>query len=90
MGEECSSCKLCTDQEEIRAESTMINKPIIKNKNEKGLIEERNHKTSQKSTNHTVNSSNSHINKENMNNINKISCNKYKRKEGRKSTLDSI
>ena len=89
MGEECSTCKICSDQDEIRAESTMINKPIIKNKNEKGKMEERIHKTSQKSTNNTMNSYNSNINDENMNN-NKILCDKYKRKEGRKSTLDSI
>ena len=87
MGEECSTCRMCSDQDEIRAETTMINKPIIKNKNEKGIIEDRTHKTSQKSTNHTVNSSKTN---EDNNNTNKIACNKYKRKEGRKSTLDSI
>ena len=86
MGEECSTCRLCSDQEEIRADTTMINKPIIKNKNGKGIIEKRTQKTSQKSTNHTVNSS--QTNEENNNN--KIECDKYKRKEGRKSTLDSI
>ena len=87
MGEECSTCRICSDQDEIRAETTMINKPIIKNKNEKGIIEDRTHKTSQKSTNHTVNSSKTN---EDNDNANKITCNKYKRKEGRKSTLDSI
>ena len=87
MGEECSTCRMCSDQDEIRAETTMINKPIIKNKNEKGIMEDRTHKTSQKSTNHTVNSSKTN---EDYNNTNKIACNKYKRKEGRKSTLDSI
>ena len=86
MGEECSTCRMCSDQDEIRAETTMINKPIIKNKNEKGIMEDRTHKTSQKSTNHTVNSSKTNED----NNTNKIACNKYKRKEGRKSTLDSI
>ena len=35
MGEECSTCRICTDQEEIRAESTIENNPIITNKNEK-------------------------------------------------------
>ena len=87
MGEECSTCRMCSDQDEIRAETTMINKPIIKNKNEKGIMEDRTLKTSQKSTNHTVNSSKTN---EDNNNTNKIACNKYKRKEGRKSTLDSI
>ena len=35
MGEECSTCRICTDQEEIRAESTIGNNPIITNKNGK-------------------------------------------------------
>ena len=56
MGEECSTCRMCSDQEEIRAESTLNNNPIIKNKNEKGISKEKSHKTSQKSTNHTMNS----------------------------------
>ena len=92
MGEECSTCKMCSDQDEIKAETTMINNPIIMNKNEKGIVEERNNKTSQKSTYHTMNSFKSKKNEENMNNNNnnKISCDKYKRKEGRKSTLDSL
>ena len=90
MGEECSTCKMCSDQDEIKAETTMINNPIIMNKNEKGIVEERINKTSQKSTNHTMNSFQSKKNEENMNNNNKISCDKYKRKEGRKSTLDSL
>ena len=92
MGEECSTCRMCSDQEEIKAETTMINNPIIMNKNEKGIVEERNNKTSQKSTYHTMNSFKSKKNEENMNNNNnnKISCDKYKRKEGRKSTLDSL
>ena len=89
MGEECSTCRMCSDQEEIRAESTLNNNPIIKNKNEKGISKEKSHKTSQKSTNHTVISIQSNNEEKNMNN-NKIECNKYKRKEGRKSTLDSI
>ena len=42
---------MCSDQDEIKAETTMINNPIIMNKNEKGIVEERINKTSQKSTN---------------------------------------
>ena len=95
MGEECSTCRICSDKDEIRTDTTIIkNDKIIKNKNEKGIMKEKSHKTSQKSTNQTVTSlqsNNNNINEENMNNIsNKIECNKYKRKEGRKSTLDSI
>ena len=96
MGEECSTCRICSDKDEIRTDTTTIikNDKIIKNKNEKGIMKEKSHKTSQKSTNQTVTSlqsNNNNNNEENMNNIsNKIECNKYKRKEGRKSTLDSI
>ena len=94
MGEECSTCRICSDKDEIRTDTSIINNNIIiKNKNEKGIMKEKSHKTSQKSTNQTVTSlqSNNNNNEENMNNINnKIECNKYKRKEGRKSTLDSI
>ena len=89
MGEECSTCRICSDQEEIRAESTMNNNPIIPNKNKQGISKEKSHKTSQKSTNHTVISIQT-TNEEKIMNNNKIQCNKYKRKEGRKSTLDSI
>ena len=90
MGEECSTCRICTDQEEIRAESTIGNNPIITNKNGKDILNERSHKTSQKSTYHTVKSNKSSNNDKYIDNNNKILCNKYKRKEGRKSTLDSI
>ena len=89
MGEECSTCRICSDQDEIRADTTMNNNPIIKNKNEKGISKEKSHKTSQKSTNHTVISIQSNSDEKNMNK-NKIECRKYKRREGRKSTLDSI
>ena len=89
MGEECSTCRICSDQDEIRADTTMNNNPIIKNKNKKGILKEKSHKTSQKSTNHTVISIQSNSDEKNMNK-NKIECRKYKRREGRKSTLDSI
>ena len=83
MGEECSTCRICTDQEEIRAESTIGNNPIITNKNGKDILNERSHKTSQKSTYHTVKSNKSSNNDKYIDNHNKILCNKYKRKEGR-------
>ena len=60
------------------------------NKNGKDILNERSHKTSQKSTYHTVKSNKSSNNDKYIDNNNKILCNKYKRKEGRKSTLDSI
>ena len=83
MGEECSTCRICTDQEEIRAESTIGNNPIITNKNGKDILNERSQKTSQKSTYHTVKSNKSSNNDKYIDNNNKILCNKYKRKEGK-------
>ena len=61
MREECSTCWICTDQEKIRAESTIGNNPIITNKNEKDILNERSHKIWQKSTYHSVKSNKSFI-----------------------------
>ena len=90
MGEECSTCKRCSDQDEIRAETSITANPIL-TKDANSLVKDKSLKTSQKSTNHTIISSISNnlihptppkkkIQKEK----------KFKRKEGRKSTLDSI
>jgi len=90
MGEECSTCKRCSDQDEIRAEASITANPLI-TKDANSIIKDKSHKTSQKSTNHTIISSQSNnlihptppkkkVQKEK----------KFKRKEGRKSTLDSI
>ena len=89
MGQECSNCRTCTDQEEIRAESSISANPVL-SKTGKELLIEKIHKTTQKSTNHTVTSS--QTNKPTQANSLKNNQNnkKYKRKEGRKSTLDSI
>ena len=54
MGQECSTCKTCTDQEEIRAETSISAKRIVTGINkDKDKI----HKTTQKSTNHTASTS---------------------------------
>ena len=89
MGQECSNCRTCTDQEEIRAESSISANPILA-KAGKELLIEKIHKTTQKSTNHTATTA--QTNKPTQaNSLKNLSPNKkYKRKEGRKSTLDSI
>ena len=88
MGQECSTCKNCTDQEEIRAESSIIHNPMSI-KTGKEVLKEKIHKTTQKSTNQTVTTA--QTNKPSQTNSHKKSQSvKYKRKEGRKSTLDSI
>ena len=92
MGEECSTCKLCSEQEqdEIRAEPTTIinNNPLLSKKQNQEINTHQSHKTSQKSTNQTVTSNISNYNNNDLSNeYKKI---KFKRKEGRKSTLDSI
>ena len=56
MGHECSTCKTCTDQEEIRAEQSISANHIV-TKTANGIIKDKINKTSQKSTNHTVTTS---------------------------------
>ena len=53
MGQECTTCKACTDQEEIKAETSIITKPIV-TKSVDGIVNDKINKTTQKSTNHTV------------------------------------
>ena len=89
MGEECSTCKRCSDQEEIRAETSITTKPIV-TKNANSLIKDKTHKTSQKSTNQTITSSHSNNMIQTPKKPIQQKDNKFKRKEGRKSTLDSI
>ena len=89
MGEECSTCKRCSDQEEIRAETSITANPKIA-KNANSIVKDKSHKTSQKSTNNTIisNKSNNLIHQTPLKKKKKKK--KFKRKEGRKSTLDSI
>ena len=88
MGQECSNCKNCTDQDEICAEPSITAKAILTNTG-KTILKETIHKTTQKSTNQTVTSAQTNIPTE-INQDKKHQNSKYKRKEGRKSTLDSI
>ena len=90
MGQECSNCRTCTDQEEIRAESSISANPILA-KAGKELLIEKIHNTTQKSTNHTATTAQTNKKPTQANSLKNSSPNKkYKRKEGRKSTLDSI
>ena len=89
MGQECTTCKTCTDQEEIKAEQSISANHIV-TKTANG-IKDKIHKTSQKSTNQTATTSQTNNNNTKSPQIQKKYINqKYKRKEGRKSTLDSI
>ena len=55
MGQECTTCKVCTDQEEIKAETSINTKPVIA-KSVDGLVNDKINKTTQKSTNHIATS----------------------------------
>ena len=85
MGQDCSTCKSCTDQEEIRAESSITAKPILQ-KAADGIINDKIHKTSQKATNHTVTTAQTNNPIQTPQTQKKSQNKKYKRK----STLDSI
>ena len=89
MGQECTTCKTCTDQEEIKAEQSISANHIV-TKTANG-VKDKIHKTSQKSTNQTATTSQTNNNNTKSPQIQKKYINqKYKRKDGRKSTLDSI
>ena len=88
MGQECSNCRSCADQEdEIRAQSSISGNQIITKKIKEY---EKIHKTTQKSTNQTVTTAQTNKPITQTNNHRKCQNIRYKRKEGRKSTLDSI
>ena len=82
MGEECSSCKTCCDQQEIRSNETRFTGThIISNNNKNNLINQPKIIVQQKNNNPTQKNNSAQKNKPKK---------KFKRKEGRKSTLDSI
>ena len=89
MGQECSTCRTCADQEEIRAETSISAKRI---ETRTGINKEKDKilKTTQKSTNHTASTAQTNNQTQSPNIHKKTQISKYKRKEGRKSTLDSI
>ena len=91
MGQECTTCKTCTDQEEILAKQSIeaihiVTKTLNDTIKDKINISNKRNKTSQKSTNFTVNTfrTNNYNIKTPIQKKNKIQ--KYKRKEGRKTT----
>ena len=99
MGEECSSCKTCLDQHEIRSNETRFTGTHIITNNNKNAI---------KTNNNNNNNLNNNFNSNNINNVNNLinqqkgniqqksltqknkQKHKFRRKEGRKSTLDSM
>ena len=89
MGQECSTCRTCADQEEIRAQTSISAKRI---ETRTGINKEKDKilKTTQKSTNHTASTAQTNNQTQSPNIHKKTQISKYKRKEGRKSTLDSI
>ena len=91
MGEECSACKACVDQHEIRSNEThYTGTHIISNNNKNN-----NAKNNKNNNNNKIIQPKIIVTQNNIiNNSNKSAKNKSKsnirRKEGRKSTLDSI
>ena len=89
MGQDCSSCKMCTDQEEIVAENSISANHIL-TKIGKETVKDKNLKTCQKSTNQTAATSLTNNQIQSTNTPKTSKNQKFKRKEGRKSTLDTI
>ena len=91
MGGECSTCKYCTDQYEIKKSETLFTGThIITNNNKTNIKEYQNNKNNIRNG---INQPKIAAQKKipNYNHKNKsIQNKKYKRKEGRKSTLDSM
>ena len=99
MGEECSSCKTCLDQHEIRSNETRFTGTHIITNNNKNVIKTNNNNNNNLNNNSNSNNNNNIINimnqqKVNIQQKNQIQKNKqkhkFRRKEGRKSTLDSM
>ena len=85
MGEECSACRACVDQHEIRSNEThLTGTHIINNNNKNSIIISKDNNKNKIIQPRIIVKQNNQSNK-----INK-SKPKIKRKEGRKSTLDSI
>ena len=94
MGEECSTCKNCADQHEIRSTETRFTGTHVITTNNNNIA-----KIDRKEINNNNNKNNINQNKitTQQKNLNNNSLQKrnspkknYKRKEGRKSTLDSF
>ena len=99
MGEECSSCKTCLDQHEIRSNETRFTGTHIITNNNKNAIKSNNNNNNNLNNNYNsnnINNTNNIMNQQkgNIQQKNQIQKNKqkhkFRRKEGRKSTLDSM
>ena len=99
MGEECSSCKTCLDQHEIRSNETRFTGTHIITNNNKNAIKVNNNNNNNLNNNYNsnnINNTNNIMNQQkgNIQQKNQIQKNKqkhkFRRKEGRKSTLDSM
>ena len=99
MGEECSSCKTCLDQHEIRSNETRFTGAHIITNNNKNAIKVNNNNNNNLNNNYNsnnINNTNNIMNQQkgNIQQKNQIQKNKpkhkFRRKEGRKSTLDSM
>ena len=99
MGEECSSCKTCLDQHEIRSNETRFTGTHIITNNNKNVIKSNNNNNNNLNNNYNsnnINNTNNIMNQQkgNIQQKNQIQKNKpkhkFRRKEGRKSTLDSM
>ena len=87
MGEECSSCRTCFDQHEIRSNETRFTGTHIITNNNKNNIKTVNNNAN--NLNKLISQPKETTQKNTLNQKNKPK-NKFKRKEGRKSTLDSM
>ena len=87
MGEECSSCKTCLDQHEIRSNETRFTGTHIITNNNKNNIKIVDNNSN--NLNNLINQPKK-ISQQNELPQKNMPKHKFKRKEGRKSTLDSI
>ena len=85
MGEECSSCKTCCDQQEIRNNETRFTGTHNISNNNQNISKLNNNGNN----NNLIKQPNINVQQNNINQKNNQK-HKFRRKEGRKSTLDSI
>ena len=94
MGEECSSCRTCFDQNEIRSNETRFTGThIITNNNKNNIkvnVNNTNNTNNTNNLNNVVNQPKINSQKNPLIQKNNKPKHKFRRKEGRKSTLDSM
>ena len=88
MGEECSACRSCVDQHEIRSNEThLTGTHIISNNNKNNITKINKNNNKDRIIQPKIIVKQNHNNSQSQNKKSKYNI---KRKEGRKSTLDSI